>query len=105
MLSCGAPSNLQTHKAFANKKVVIVSVPGAFTPTCTETHAPAYVAHSKELRAKGVDEILIIAANDFFVMSAWGKALGDKGEIVRIFCVLCSFFILSTSASRYYKMT
>jgi alkyl hydroperoxide reductase 1 len=59
-----------------------VSVPGAFTPTCSETHAPGYVAHSKELLQKGADEIVIIAGNDFFVMSAWGKALGAKDEIV-----------------------
>ncbi|TWX65030.1 peroxiredoxin [Colwellia sp. C1TZA3] len=66
-----------THKTsalFANKKVVMFAVPGAFTPTCSVTHLPGYVVSADELTAKGVDAIICVAINDAFVMSAWGKA-------------------------------
>ena len=64
----------KTSELFANKKVVIFAVPGAFTPTCSVTHLPGYVVAADELTAKGVDAIICVAVNDAFVMSAWGKA-------------------------------
>jgi len=63
-----------TAELFANKKVVMFAVPGAFTPTCSVTHLPGYVVSADELKAKGVDAIICVAINDAFVMSAWGKA-------------------------------
>lgn len=68
---------LVNHKAnelFANKKVVLFAVPGAFTPTCSEAHLPGYVVLADKLKAKGVDLIACIAVNDAFVMNAWGDA-------------------------------
>ncbi|KAI9212974.1 hypothetical protein DS838_002174 [Geotrichum bryndzae] len=65
---------------FPNKKIVIVSVPGAFTPTCTANHIPPYIERIEELKKKGVDKVLVLSANDPFVQSAWGKALGAKGD-------------------------
>ncbi|MBA6295731.1 peroxiredoxin [Colwellia sp. MB02u-9] len=64
----------KTSELFANKKVVMFAVPGAFTPTCSVTHLPGYVVAADELKAKGVDAIICVAVNDAFVMSAWGKA-------------------------------
>jgi len=64
----------KTSELFANKKVVMFAVPGAFTPTCSVTHLPGYVVSADELKAKGVDAIICVAINDAFVMSAWGKA-------------------------------
>jgi peroxiredoxin len=64
----------KTSELFANKKVVMFAVPGAFTPTCSVTHLPGYVVAADELKAKGVDAIICVAINDAFVMSAWGKA-------------------------------
>lgn len=74
------PESLGTDELFAGKKVVLVSVPGAFTPTCSMNHLPGYVDHASELFAKGVDTIACMAVNDVFVMSAWGKDrdVGDK---------------------------
>ena len=64
-----------TDEFFAGKKVVLFGLPGAYTRTCSERHLPGYVAHAAELKAKGVDTIACLAANDHFVMSAWGKAV------------------------------
>ncbi len=74
------PGTLTTDDLFAGKKVVLVSVPGAFTPTCSMSHLPGFVRHADEIRARGVDTIACMAVNDVFVMDAWGKdqGVGDK---------------------------
>ncbi|MEC9375761.1 MAG: peroxiredoxin [Pseudomonadota bacterium] len=74
------PANLSTDELFNNKKVVIFSVPGAFTPTCSNQHLPGYVEKAADLTAGGVDTIACMAVNDVFVMDAWGKDrdVGDK---------------------------
>lgn len=74
------PGALSTDDLFAGKKVVLVSVPGAFTPTCSMNHLPGYVDHADAFDAKGVDTIACMAVNDVFVMAAWGKdrEVGDK---------------------------
>ncbi|WP_299489916.1 peroxiredoxin [uncultured Shewanella sp.] len=59
---------------FANKKVVLFAVPGAFTPTCSEAHLPGFVVLADEFKAKGVDIIACVSVNDAFVMKAWGAA-------------------------------
>ncbi|CCX08477.1 Redoxin [Pyronema domesticum] len=78
--TCGRPIQLKASEDWANKKVVLFSVPGAFTPTCSEQHLPGYIAKLKELKAKGVDVVAVIAYNDAFVMSAWSKANGIKND-------------------------
>ncbi|KAJ2611861.1 peroxiredoxin type-2 [Coemansia sp. RSA 1365] len=80
--ACAAPQILNTKKDFAGKKVVVVGVPGAFTPTCSTQHIPAFVAKEAELKAKDVDLIVCVSGNDFFVMSAWGKDMGVKNNII-----------------------
>ena len=58
---------------FKGRKVVLVAVPGAFTPTCHRNHLPGYVAKADEIKAKGIDAIVVTAVNDVFVMDAWGE--------------------------------
>ncbi|GAB54282.1 hybrid peroxiredoxin hyPrx5 [Glaciecola punicea ACAM 611] len=70
----GNMKNPSTNDLFAGKKVVLFAVPGAFTPTCSESHLPGYVALADKMHAKGVDSILCLSVNDAFVMDAWGKA-------------------------------
>jgi peroxiredoxin len=68
--------DLSTHDLFAGKTVVVFSLPGAFTPTCSAAHLPGYEALADEIRAHGVDDILCISVNDAFVMNAWAKEQG-----------------------------
>ena len=61
---------------FAGKKVIVVALPGAFTPTCSGTHLPGFEAKYEEFKALGVDEIYCLSVNDAFTMFQWGKNLG-----------------------------
>jgi glutaredoxin/glutathione-dependent peroxiredoxin len=74
------PKDLTTDELFKGKRVVLFSVPGAFTPTCDAKHLPGFVQLADQILAKGVDTIACMAVNDVFVMNAWGKAsnVGDK---------------------------
>ena len=78
----GSPRDkVDTAAAFSTGKHVIFAVPGAFTPGCSKTHLPGYIADFEQLQAKGVDSVACVAVNDAFVMDAWGKALGATGKI------------------------
>lgn len=63
--------DVSTGEIFKNKKVVIFSLPGAFTPTCSSTHLPGFEAVYDEFKGLGVDEIYCISVNDAFVMFQW----------------------------------
>jgi peroxiredoxin len=62
-----------THELFKGKKVVLFSVPGAFTPTCSAKHLPSYVEKFEDFQRRGI-EVACMAVNDAFVMGAWGKS-------------------------------
>lgn len=66
--------DLTSNEIFDNKKVVLFSLPGAFTPTCSTSHLPRYEALFEEFRALGVDRIICLSINDAFVMYQWGKS-------------------------------
>lgn len=78
------PGAMTTDELFKGKKVVLVSVPGAFTPTCSMNHLPGFVDHADAILAKGVDTIACTAVNDVFVMDAWGKDRGVGDKVVML---------------------
>ena len=75
---------ISTDELFKGKKVVLFSVPGAFTPTCSAKHLPGFVQKAGDFRAKGIDTIACMSVNDAFVMDAWGKdqQVGDKVKLL-----------------------
>ena len=68
------PQAIMTDNYFAGRKVVLFSVPGAFTPTCSAYHLPGFVEHVDDFYKKGIDAIACMAVNDVFVMHAWGES-------------------------------
>ncbi|MBT5862475.1 MAG: peroxiredoxin [Gammaproteobacteria bacterium] len=78
------PGALSTSDLFSGKKVVLVSVPGAFTPTCSMNHLPGYVDQIDALKGKNVDTVACMAVNDVFVMDAWGKDRGVGGNVMML---------------------
>lgn len=65
-------------------KVVLIGVPGAFTPTCSLKHLPGFLEKADELKSKGVDTIACVAVNDAFVMDAWSKSVGTDDKIMML---------------------
>jgi peroxiredoxin len=78
-MSENGPQAVQTTDYFAGRKVVLFSVPGAFTPTCSAYHLPGYIEHRDDFSVKGVDAIACMSVNDVFVMHAWGKSAKADG--------------------------
>lgn len=70
--------DVKTFDLFGGKKVVVFSLPGAFTPTCSSAHLPGYEKRYDELKALGIDEIYCISVNDAYVMFQWGRHQGVK---------------------------
>ena len=68
--------DVSSSELFGGKKIVVFGLPGAFTPTCSSTHAPGYEAKYDEIKGLGVDEIYCLSVNDAFVMKKWADDLG-----------------------------
>lgn len=78
-MSQNGPQPVTTQDYFAGRKVVLFSVPGAFTPTCSAHHLPGFIEHAEDFSDKDVDRIACMAVNDVFVMHAWGKSTNAEG--------------------------
>ena len=88
-----------SKELFGGKRVVIFSLPGAFTPTCSSQQLPGYERLYDEFRALGIDEIYCVSVNDAFVMNAWAQQLGiqkvkmlpdGNGDFTRLMGMLVS---------------
>lgn len=82
--SATAAEEVDTAQLFAGKKAVVFSLPGAFTPTCSQKHLPGFVQRAQEIHGKGVDLIACLSVNDAFVMQAWAKEQGAGDQIVML---------------------
>ena len=74
----GEWKDVTAQELFKNKKVVLFSLPGAFTPTCSGEQLPAYDEAYDKFKALGVDDVYCISVNDAFVMNAWARDLEIK---------------------------
>ena len=83
-MTAEGPKPLTTAEVFGGRKVVLFSVPGAFTPTCSKMHLPGYVKQADELKAKGVAAIACLAVNDAFVLDAWSKSQDADGKVLML---------------------
>lgn len=70
--------DLSSDEVFKGKNVVVFSLPGAFTPTCSTSHLPRYEDLYDEFKSQGVDAIVCVSVNDAFVMFQWGKSQNAK---------------------------
>ena len=68
--------DVTSEDIFAGKKVVVLALPGAFTPTCSSTHLPRYEELYDQFKSEGIDEVYCLSVNDAFTMYQWGKNLG-----------------------------
>lgn len=75
--------DVTTDELFNGKNVIVFSLPGAFTPTCSSTHLPRYNELAHEFKALGIDDIICMSVNDTFVMNAW-KADQESDNITVI---------------------
>ena len=75
------PDKLTTDALFQGRKVVLVGMPGAFTPTCHRNHLPGFIENRDAILAKGVDEIVVLSTNDTHVLRAWAEASGGKDKV------------------------
>ncbi len=78
-MSENGPQSLLSTEYFSGRKVILFSVPGAFTPTCSAYHLPGFVEYLDEFTRRGVDAIGCVSVNDVFVMHAWGKSANATG--------------------------
>jgi glutaredoxin/glutathione-dependent peroxiredoxin len=76
--------DVDPSRLFAGKHVVLFSLPGAFTPTCSSKHLPSYLQRHDELARKGVDLIACLSVNDSWVMQAWAEQQGVGEKIVML---------------------
>ncbi len=70
-MTSSGPKSDDIKNILSNKNILLVGVPGAFTPTCNDDHLPGFIENYKEFKEKGIDEIIFISVNDPFVVSKW----------------------------------
>ena len=69
---------------FHNKNVILIGMPGAFSPTCSMMHLPGFIKSVKEFKDFGIDEIFCVLVNDVYVAKVWGETTGATKAGIRI---------------------
>ena len=78
------PQGFSLREYCKGKKIVLIGLPGAFTPTCHRNHLPGYLENYDALKSKGVNEIICFSTNDIFVNSAWIQSLGAAEKVIML---------------------
>ena len=78
VINDSGPKGLKSEELFNDKKVLLIGVPGAFTPTCSEEHLPGYIELADEFLKKGVDKIFCVSTNDPFVVKSWSISINSS---------------------------
>ncbi|MET0181962.1 MAG: peroxiredoxin [Caulobacterales bacterium] len=81
VLRDGAVSAANTESLFAGRRAVVIGVPGAYTPICTQRHLPQFIEAAPKLRRSGYGLIACIAPNDPFVLARWAADIDPRGEL------------------------
>lgn len=81
LVTASGTTDTTSTEALAGKRVVLFTVPGAFTPTCHVNHLPGFLANADKLRAAGVERIVCASVNDHHVMKAWAEASEALGQV------------------------
>ena len=76
--------DVSTSDICSGKKVVLFSLPGAYTPICSAEHLPGFIANAEALKAKGVDSLVCVSGSDPFVMQAWADQLGASDKVIML---------------------
>ena len=76
-LTNNGPKSISTSELFKKKKILLVGVPGAFTPTCSLEHLPGFIENKGIFYSKGIDKIIFVSVNDPFVISEWAKSKNE----------------------------
>lgn len=84
LVTSSTPEPVRVSEYFKGKKIVMIAVPGAFTPTCSAKHVPSILENADAIRAKGIDEIVCLAVNDPFVLKAWAEDQGTDGIVTML---------------------
>lgn len=77
----GPGNSVDIGREVSHGKYVIVGLPAAFSPTCSENHIPGYVSNLDKLKAKGVKQVFVTCVNDSFVTQAWGESLNVPSDV------------------------
>ncbi|GMM33114.1 hypothetical protein DASC09_004390 [Saccharomycopsis crataegensis] len=76
-----SPGNKLNLLDAITSKSIIVGVPGAFSPGCSASHIPGYIANLDKFKQKGIDQVFVVAVNDAFVTNAWKQSLNAPEEM------------------------
>tara|TARA_B100000927_G_C16370191_1_gene431128 strand:+ start:177 stop:656 length:480 start_codon:yes stop_codon:yes gene_type:complete len=77
IISDSGPVSVKSSDLFNKTKVLLIGVPGAFTPTCNDEHLPGFFKLLDDFEKKGIESIYVVSNNDPFVMKSWGESLGN----------------------------
>ena len=83
-VGANGPTEWSAPDFFAGRKVVLFGVPGAFTPTCSNSHLPGFVENREAIQSRGADDIAVISVNDHHVMKAWAGFTGAQDQLTFI---------------------